>query len=65
MTTAFSFTRQRQGSDFPAPAEEQRATEQNNKEFLERLECFKAEPERNSVPVDGCEPDGIAPEKVR
>jgi hypothetical protein len=60
-----SYTRQRQGRDFPAPAKEQQTAERNNKEFLERIERFKAESERNSVPVDGREPDGIAPERVR
>jgi hypothetical protein len=60
-----NYTRQRQGRDFPAPADERRAAERNSKEFLKRLERFKEESGRSAAPADGREPDGLAPEKAR
>ena len=63
-----NYTRQRQGRDFPAPAPQQEGAEER-KSMLTRLEHFKEEAERASVPVDGHEPpqatEQAAPERGR
>jgi hypothetical protein len=60
-----SYTRQRQGRDFPAPADEAVKADSQKRDFLRTIERHKKEAERNAVPVDGREPDGITPEKER
>ncbi len=49
-----NYTRQRQGRGFPAPVPQDGADER--KSMLTRLQHFKEEAERASVPVDGHEP---------
>ncbi len=62
-----NYTRQRQGRDFPAPVPQDGAEER--KSMLTRLQHFKEEAERVSVPVDGHEPppatEQAAPERGR
>jgi hypothetical protein len=66
---AHNYTRQRQGRDFPSPADEVVKADKQKTEFLERLQRFQKESahqcDTNAVPIDGKEPDGIRPEKVR
>jgi hypothetical protein len=64
---ANNYTRQRQWRDFPAtvPFDEKIKADRQKRDFLKSLERYKAEAERNETPVDGKEPDGIAPEKAR
>ena len=70
----YEYTRQRQGRDFSLndylinsaaanrKAEENiKKTDETKKTLADRLEHYKAETERNAVPVDGHEP----PEKGR
>ena len=55
------YTRQRQGRDFNKHSNGAVKDETEKKSFLDRLEQYKAEAERNKIPVDGHEP----PEKGR
>ncbi|GHU97272.1 hypothetical protein FACS1894208_12590 [Clostridia bacterium] len=62
-----NYTRQRQGRDFPVPTppDEKFKIDRQKKDFLKSLKRHKAEVKRNYTPIDGFEPDGISPEKVR
>jgi hypothetical protein len=62
-----NYTRQRQGRDFPVfvSSDEKVKIDRQKKDFLKSLKRHKAEAKRNSTPIDGFEPDGISPEKVR
>lgn len=63
------YTRQRQGRDFSLhdyltnatdesrkDAENVKKADEAKKSLADRLECYKTESERNSVPIDGHEP---------
>ena len=78
---AYNYTRQRQGRDFSihdrlrkdrnaeittAPADSGGSIGIENKKSLHhRLEQYKETAERNAVPIDGAEPDGLSPERAR
>jgi hypothetical protein len=61
----YNYTRQRQGRDFPVHADEAVKADGQKRDFLKTIERHKKEAERNAVPLDGREPDGISPEKER
>jgi hypothetical protein len=63
----YSYTRQRQGRDFP-PTDSMIAAnevERRKKSLLYELLRSNAEAERAKTPVDGHEPEGLPPEKAR
>jgi hypothetical protein len=64
---AHNYTRQRQGRDFPSPDNIIAAnkSEEHKRSLLSDLTESIAEAERAKTPVDGLEPEGLSPERVR
>ena len=51
----YEYTRQRQGRDF-SKHEDDKKSEETKQSMTQRLEHYKEESERNTVPIDGQEP---------